>query len=130
MTKHLLFLLFSGLAAAAAPQSFSVQVKGTGQPMILIPGMASSGETWDATVAHYQDRYQCHVLSLAGFVGKPPIAAPFLETVRKELVEYVRDKKLDHPVIVGHSLGGFLALGIASSNPDLTGKLVIVDALP
>lgn len=33
-------------------------------------------------------------------------------------------------MIVGHSLGGFLALWIASDAPDLTGPLVIVDALP
>ena len=98
--------------------------------MILIPGMMSSGDTWKSTVARYQDRYRCHVLTLAGFAGVPPIAQPLLATVRTELAAYIRAERLDRPVIVGHSLGGTLALALAADHPDLTGPLVIVDSLP
>ena len=98
--------------------------------MILIPGLSSSGETWDTTVAHYEDRYECHVLTVAGFAGVPRIPAPVLEPVREGLAAYIKNKKLDHPVIVGHSLGGFLALDLAIHYPDLIGKLVIVDSYP
>ena len=116
--------------AAPAHPSFAVQVTGHGPPIILIPGLSSSGAVWDGTVAHLKDRYQCHVLTLAGFAGQPRIPAPFLETVRNDLAAYIRDKKLDHPIVVGHSLGGFLALWLASHDPDLPGPLVIVDSLP
>ena len=98
--------------------------------MILIPGLSSSGETWDTTVAHYKDRFECHVLTVAGFAGVPRIPAPMLDKVRDGLAAYIRQKKLDHPVVVGHSLGGFVALALASRYPDLPGKLVIVDAYP
>jgi pimeloyl-ACP methyl ester carboxylesterase len=117
-------------AAAAAQDSFQVKITGHGQPMILIPGLASSGETWDSTVARYKDRYECHVLTLAGFAGVPRIPAPMLDRVRDDVAAYIRDHKLVKPVIVGHSLGGFLALSIASKYPDLPGKLVIVDSYP
>ena len=135
MTKHLFALkvLLGGIALAATvarPASFHVEVSGQGRPMILIPGFASSGQTWDGTVAHYKSRYQCHVLTLAGFAGEPRIDAPFLETVRKDLAAYIREKKLDKPVIVGHSLGGMMALWLAEKEPDLVGPLVIVDSLP
>src|ERR1039457_2426934 len=132
MTKHLLSLFLLGAAAYAqtpAP-SFHVDIIGKGKPMILIPGFASSGETWDSTVARYKDRYECHVLTLAGFAGEPRIEAPFLETVRKDLAAYIRDNKMNKPVIVGHSLGGVLALWLAEREPDLVGPLVIVDSLP
>lgn len=98
--------------------------------MILIPGLASSGETWDSTVARYKDRYECHVLTLAGFAGVPRLPGPMLERVRDDVAAYIREKKLVKPVIVGHSLGGFLALAIASRYPDLPGKLIIVDSYP
>src|SRR5450631_2693707 len=117
-------------AATPKPPSFHVEITGHGKPMILIPGFASSGKTWDSTVARYKDRYQCHVLTLAGFAGEPRIDAPFLETVRKDLATYIRKNKLDKPVIVGHSLGGFMALWLAEREPDLVGPLVIVDSLP
>lgn len=110
---------------------FSVKVTGQGQPMILIPGLISSGDVWKSTVAHYAPGYECHVLTLAGFAGQPPSGAnPFLPAVRDAIARYIREQKLEKPVIVGHSLGGFLALSVAATNPDLVGKLVIVDALP
>ena len=123
-------------AAPAAPvapaeaRPFGVRVTGHGPPMILIPGLASSGDVWDTTVAHEQDRFTCHVIELPGFAGRPRVPAPMLSTVRDALAGYIRDHHLDHPVIVGHSLGGFLALDLARSYPDLPGKLVIVDSLP
>lgn len=111
-------------------RSFAVKITGKGQPVILIPGLSSSGAVWDGTVEHLKDRYQCHVLTLAGFAGEPRIPAPFLETVRNDLAAYIRDQKISHPIIIGHSLGGFLALWLASHDPDLPGPLVIVDSLP
>jgi len=125
-------VLATGVAFAAEPFAFQVKVTGHGQPMILIPGLASPGAVWDSTVAHFSDHYECHVLSLAGFAGTPPRedSGPVLESVRQELVAYIRQHNLAHPIIVGHSLGGFLALDLAAKNPELPGQLVIVDSLP
>jgi N-formylmaleamate deformylase len=110
--------------------SFKVEVTGRGEPMILIPGLASSGEVWASTIERYKANYECHVLTLAGFAGQPAIKAPSLEKVRNDLVGYIREKKLKKPTIVGHSLGGFMALWLASVEPDLAGRLVIIDSLP
>jgi N-formylmaleamate deformylase len=109
---------------------FGVRVAGHGPPMILIPGLASSADVWATTVAHERARFTCHVLELPGFAGRPAIAAPILPTVRDALAGYIRRHRLDHPVIVGHSLGGFIALDLARSYPDLVGRLVVVDSLP
>jgi N-formylmaleamate deformylase len=116
--------------APRTPRSFAVTVTGRGRPMILIPGLAASGETWDATVAHLRDRYACHVLTLAGFAGVPPVSGPFLSQVRGDIARYIEEQRLDHPIIVGHSLGGALALDLAARHPDRVGPLVIVDSLP
>jgi len=113
-----------------AQEPFQVKVTGHGRPMILIPGLSSSGEVWDTTVARYKDRFECHVLTVAGFAGVPRVPAPMLDRVRDGLADYIRKQKLDHPVIIGHSLGGFLALDLAAKYPDLPGRLVIVDAYP
>lgn len=116
--------------AAPEPRSFRVQVAGHGPAMILIPGLSSSGDTWNTTVARYRERFTCHVLTLAGFAGVPPIEQPLLATVRTELVEYIRAHQLTRPIIIGHSLGGTLALAIAADHPDLVGPIVVVDSLP
>jgi pimeloyl-ACP methyl ester carboxylesterase len=119
--------------AQSAPNAFKVEVigkGGKGAPMILIPGLTSSGEVWKETVSKFSDRYECHVLTLAGFAGVAPMAEPSLATVTKQIVEYIDAKKFVKPVVVGHSLGGFLALSIASEFPDKLGRIIIVDSLP
>lgn len=125
----LTFTLAAGLMAQT-PAPFQVKVTGHGRPMILIPGLGSSGEVWDGTVEHFKDRFECHVLTLAGFAGVPRVPAPMLDRIRDGIAEYIRAERLDRPVIAGHSLGGFLALAVASRYPALPGKLVIVDAYP
>jgi pimeloyl-ACP methyl ester carboxylesterase len=114
-------------ASLTVPGGFHAKVVGHGRPMILIPGLSSSGETWDGTVDHFKDRFECHVLTVAGFAGVPRVPAPMLERVVDDLAAYVRDRKLEKPVIVGHSLGGFLALRFAIKYPDLPGPIVDVD---
>ena len=122
------------LAAAAGAQplhpSFDVQVTGRGPAIVLIPGLLSSGEVWDTTVERYKDRYTLHVLTLAGFGGPAPIGAPFLPRVRDEIIRYVQANSLDRPILVGHSLGGFLSFWIAATAPELVGGVVAVDGVP
>jgi N-formylmaleamate deformylase len=122
-------------APASTPQqsqayAFRVQVAGHGEPMILIPGLSSSGATWNDTVAHFKDRYTCYVLTLAGFAGVPPVQPPLLSKVRDDIATLIRERHLEKPVIVGHSLGGNIALDLAAHYPTLIGPVVIVDSLP
>lgn len=58
----ILAALALGSAAQARP-SFQMEVYGHGPAMILIPGLNSSGATWDSTVAHFQHQYTCYVLT-------------------------------------------------------------------
>jgi pimeloyl-ACP methyl ester carboxylesterase len=113
--------------------TFTVRVVGKGKPMLLIPGLTCPGAVWDEAVAHYQQQYQCHIISLAGFGGSAPAATltdPLLPAVRDQLLAYIKTQKLNKPVVVGHSLGGFLALALSVAQPDAIGPLVIVDSLP
>ena len=134
---HLAWTLAAVLSFPAADRTqadypFAVKVTGSGKPMILIPGLCCSGEVWDGTVAQFKDRFECHVLTLAGFAGQPAPKgdAPFSETVAKGIAKYARDKKLKRPAIVGHSLGGFIAFKLAAMEPNLVGPVIGVDGFP
>jgi N-formylmaleamate deformylase len=126
----LLFLMLTVVGAYSQQRSFRVDVYGTGEPVILIPGYGCSGEVWKATVDNLKAKYQLHVLTLAGFAGVPPIDTPVLMTVKNDLIKYVREKHLDNPVLIGHSLGAFLALWAASDEPSLFSKILCVDGVP
>ena len=132
MKKLLLILsLFIGLSGLKAqPAAFKVEVSGKGAPIILIPGYSCSGEVWKETVEHLKKSYECHVITIAGYAGVPPVDTPVLQTVKNELIGYVKNQKLAKPVLIGHSLGAFLSLWISSEEPALFGKLICVDGLP
>ncbi|MBL0937249.1 MAG: alpha/beta hydrolase [Gemmatimonadaceae bacterium] len=120
---------------AAPPQStepFTVRVVGKGAPMILIPGLSSTGDVWNETVSALCTNYQCHVLSLAGFGGTPAVMADstWLPRMRDAVIAYARAQRLNKPVIMGHSLGGYLALDIAATAPDLPRAIINVDGMP
>jgi pimeloyl-ACP methyl ester carboxylesterase len=130
LTALCLLLALATSAAAQNTTSFRVQVTGSGRPILLIPGLASSGDTWTTTVAHLSGRFTCYVLTLAGFAGTAPIDGPLFPTVRRDLAKYIREHHLDKPIVIGHSLGGMLAMELATDHPDLVGPLVIVDGMP
>lgn len=114
-------------AAQFQPTAFTVEVHGHGRPVIFIAGLGCPGGLWRDTVAHLAG-VESHVLTLAGFAGNPAIDGPLVATARRELARYVRERRLERPVIIGHSLGGFLAYWLAATEPDLIGPTIVVDS--
>jgi pimeloyl-ACP methyl ester carboxylesterase len=107
-----------------------VKVTGRGRPLLLIPGLACSGEVWDDFVQHYASQYEMHVFTLPGFGGQPSVPGATLASLQTELASYVREAGLDAPVVIGHSLGGAVAFALAEREPALVGAVVAVDGVP
>ena len=118
-------------AAPARHGDLTVEVFGTGRPVLMIPGLNSGAETWRDTCTALQPAVQCHLVQLPGFAGAPAARhEAFLPAMRDQLVDYVRSARLTRPAIVGHSLGGVLALQVSLAAPEAVGPLVVVDSLP
>lgn len=126
-----LAILAAAQVEAAEPTAFTVQVTGQGSPVIFIPGFTCPGSVWDTTVNAIKADHECHVITIAGFAGVPGSAVePILAGVRDQLIDYIKDKHLNRPIIVGHSMGGFLALWLAEKEPMIASKLIVVDVPP
>lgn len=110
---------------------FKVQISGHGKKSILfIPGFACSGEVWKETRAAFEDRFTCYTLTMAGFAGVPAQPSPSFNNWENAIAEYLKTNHIQRPIVVGHSMGGGLALALAADHPDLINKIVVVDALP
>jgi pimeloyl-ACP methyl ester carboxylesterase len=101
-----------------------------GRALILVPGLASGSWAWQDTIRAFAADHTLYVLTLPGFDGRPaageqPFAAA-LAAIRK----LVAERRLDKPVLVGHSLGGILGLALAEDQPQLLGGVVSIDGLP
>lgn len=101
-----------------------------GAPMVLIPGLAGGSWEWEGLVRQFAGSNTLYVVTPAGFDGRPPAAGNPVDATKSAILELVAARKLDKPILVGHSLGGTLALLIASRQPDLPGAVVTIDGLP
>lgn len=115
----------------------SVEVVGAGADLVLIPGLSSSRETWRRTAERLRGRYRLHLVQVAGFAGEPSRAnaqgtqpAPVLVPTAEDVDGYIRAAHLAPATVIGHSLGGTMALWLAENRPADVKRVLLVDALP
>lgn len=138
MKKYKIFFILVLVFAAVCnifgqTKTYPFEVKKTGkgnQSIIFIPGFASSGEVWNDTVTQFDKKFSCYVLTMKGFAGVKPLADANFKDWEKGIAEYIKDQKIEKPIIIGHSMGGGLAMALAADYPELVSKIVVVDALP
>ena len=121
-------------ASAAPATTFNVdgalvQKTGSGPAVILIPGLGGGPFVYDAVIPELSKRATVYAVTLPGFDGVAPVAAPYLPAFEKSIVDLIAREHLAHPLIVGHSLGGHLAVKLAQDVPSVAAVLVI-DAVP
>ncbi|MTI21463.1 alpha/beta hydrolase, partial [Fulvivirga sp. RKSG066] len=103
---------------------------GAGQPVIWLPGFTNPGSIWNETQSQLEGEFENHFISYAGFNGHEPIGFPWYDQVKQGLLEYVVTSDLKEIIIIGHSMGGNLAVELAAEFPDRVSKTILIDALP
>lgn len=115
---------------AYCQSAISVVKSGKGKSIIFLPGFTSPGSVWDETILSLDGNYEKHVVSYAGFNGLAPIGTPWYAPIREQLIEYIISEKLTNVTIIGHSMGGNLAIEIAAKLADQVTGLVLVESIP
>lgn len=124
----LLFLFFA--QACFAQPAIHIEKSGSGSPAIFLPGFTASGEVWQDTLTHLDKDLESHTVSYAGFNKHPPIALPWYDTIRSELIDYIVSNDLQDITLVGHSMGGMLAIDIAAAFPNRIKHLALIESIP
>lgn len=101
-----------------------------GAPMILIPGLGSGAWAWQDMVRRFSTAHVVYVVTLAGFDGRAPVAGNPIDNARQSLRQLIVSRKLDRPVLIGHSLGGALSIAFAEHDSGLIRGVVAIDGLP
>ena len=137
-------MTFAGLALALSlaapvfckPATFDVgalaveQVSDKGPAVILIPGLSSGAWAWADTAQRLKRDHAVYLLTLPGFDGRPAVAGTTLDTLTSDIAKLIESRKIERPVLVGHSLGGTLSLKFATEHSGLIAGVVAVDGLP
>jgi pimeloyl-ACP methyl ester carboxylesterase len=130
-----LFGLMGPVAATAKPfvsDRISVTVTGKGSDVILIPGLTSSPAAWKYAVEAVPG-HRYHLVQVKGFAGTPAegnAKGGLLDGVTAEIARYIVESKLDRPAVIGHSMGGTIALTIGARHPAAISRLMVVDQVP
>ena len=87
--------------------------KGSGQPVVLLHGFCESGKMWNYFAEKLSDNFRVICPDLPGF-GDSPISGDriTLEEFAVQLEEWMEENHIFDPIIIGHSLGGYVALAL------------------
>ncbi|MCE7000801.1 alpha/beta fold hydrolase [Saccharothrix sp. S26] len=99
---------------------------GTGPPVLLIPGEGSVAEEWYDVVQGLAGRYRAVAIDLPGYGYTEPITDTSAAALAAFVWRFVRALGLRRPVLIGHSLGGAVAIRAALEQPSGVPALVLV----
>ncbi|HEX6218390.1 MAG TPA: alpha/beta hydrolase [Sphingomicrobium sp.] len=106
---------------------------GSGSPVVLIPGLSSPRAVWSEFVPALARNHAVYLVQVNGFAGDAPggnLEPAILEGIIADLSSRLERDRTGPARIVGHSLGGLVALKFAHAHPEQVDQLMIVDALP
>ena len=79
---------------------------GTGVPVVLVHGITEQAATWDPIVAELEDGFEVFSIDLRGHGASGSAADYGLAAMAADIAQVVADADIEHPHLVGHSLGG------------------------
>jgi pimeloyl-ACP methyl ester carboxylesterase len=102
---------------------------GSGQPVVLLHGLWNSSRIWQDTLETFSTSYQLYAPDLPGHGQSPPRFPWRLREVAALLGTWMRSLEMAPATVVGHSMGGALAMLLAATEPKLVQRLVLVNAV-
>ena len=103
---------------------------GHGDPVVLIPGLACGPWEWSDTIRHLLARYTVYAVTLPGFDGRPATTPPLFSRSTADLWTFLDAQKIARPVVIGHSLGGTLAILLGEQRPERLRGIIALEGLP
>ena len=104
--------------------------QGQGPPMLLIHGLGASHADWESQIAHFSRFFRVIAPDLRGH-GESEAVPPYsIERFATDLLQLVDQLGLGGYALIGHSMGGAVAMQMAMLKPDRVVKLVLTNTLP
>ncbi len=103
------------------------QSLGQGQPLILLHGLFGSADNWGTIAKHFSQTNQVISVDLRNHGRSPHSDTQSYADMAEDLVELCDSLNLDTIHLLGHSLGGKVAMQFATQYPERIDRLIIVD---
>jgi pimeloyl-ACP methyl ester carboxylesterase len=101
---------------------------GAGAPLILLHGLAGSARWWSRNLPALSRSFRVIAIDLPGFGASPRGHRLDLEEIAGQLAATMDRLGIQRASVVGHSMGGLIAGGLAADHPGRVDRLILVDA--
>ncbi|MBM2887776.1 alpha/beta fold hydrolase [Leptospira interrogans serovar Canicola] len=99
-------------------------------PIIVLHGLFGSSKNW-LSVGDFLSQYaDVYLLDLRNHGDSPHSSEHSIASMVEDIEVWVTKQKLEKPVILGHSMGGLVSMGVALKNPNILSLLFIEDIAP
>ena len=107
------------------------RTEGEGKPLLIIHGFLGMSDNWKSFGALYAAKgFQVHILDLRNH-GKSFHSEDFsYDIMAQDVLEYCQNHNLNQVSIIGHSMGGKVAMLFATNYPEMVEKLIVADIGP
>jgi len=106
-------------------------IQGDGQPFVILHGFLGMSDNWKTLGNKFADAgYEVHLLDQRNHGRSPHTEEMNYEVMAGDVVRYCEDHKLENIILLGHSMGGKVAMHVAATFPQLVHKLIVVDISP
>ncbi|MGC1240855.1 MAG: alpha/beta fold hydrolase [Chryseosolibacter sp.] len=103
---------------------------GEGQPLVLLHGIFGSSDNWLTQARMLSAHFRTYAVDLRNH-GHSPHADTFdYPVMAADVLEFIETHHIADPVIIGHSMGGKVAMNLAVAHPEKLQKLIVVDIAP
>jgi len=106
------------------------QSHGHGFPLVILHGLLGSSDNWLPLARRFAARFQVFAVDLRNHGRSPHAAGMDYPSLAGDLVKFLDAHRLDRVHLLGHSLGGKVAMQLALSSPDCVARLIVVDIAP
>ncbi len=104
---------------------------GTGEPVVILHGLFGTLDNWQTIAKRLSEEYTVFILDLPNHGRSPHTEGEIdYEMMADALAEFMLKHWIYEARLIGHSMGGKLAMQFALSHPDIVKKLVVIDIAP
>jgi pimeloyl-ACP methyl ester carboxylesterase len=103
---------------------------GRGLPLAILHGLFASSKNWIGTAQYLSGFCRPYALDLRNHGDSPHAESHTLTDMIEDLKQWLESRHLDSAVLLGHSMGGLVAMGFALTHPESVKGLIVVDILP
>jgi esterase len=103
---------------------------GSGSPVIILHGLFGQSDNWITIAQRMANHYSVYLPDLRNHGQSPHSPLLSYPLMTGDLLGLLEDQQLVDPILVGHSMGGKVAMTFALEYPEKVKKLVVVDISP